>query len=106
MGLRGCVAHRYTQVLEYVIPAGIAGIQMPWMAKLDFSVFLVIRKHVWACYSHPCVLDPGNPCRDDGVSQALVHNDQYKAVRQIICRVDSPLGNPPQLRLAVIGVVR
>ncbi|MDO9269277.1 MAG: hypothetical protein Q7T96_09215 [Methylobacter sp.] len=23
-----------------------------------------------------------------------------------ICRVDSPLGNPPQLRLAVIGVVR
>jgi hypothetical protein len=56
-----------------------AGIQMPWMAKLDFSVFLVVRKHVWACCSHPCVLDPGNPCRDDGVSQALVYHDQRSA---------------------------
>jgi len=34
------------------------------------------------------------------------HRPTFKAVRWIICRVDSPLGNPPQLRLAVIGVVR
>ncbi|MDO9424021.1 MAG: hypothetical protein Q7T40_07505 [Methylobacter sp.] len=27
------------------------------------------------------------------------------AVRRMICRVDSPLGNPPQLRKTVIGVV-
>jgi len=26
------------------------------------------------------------------------------AVRRITCRVDSPLGNPPQLQQAVIGV--
>jgi hypothetical protein len=29
-----------------------------------------------------------------------------KAVRRIICKVDSPLGNPPQLRQTVISVVR
>ncbi len=27
-------------------------------------------------YSHPCALDPGNPCRDDGVSQTLVYNEE------------------------------
>lgn len=30
---------------------------------------------------------------------------QHNAVRRMICRVDSPLGNPPQLRKTVIGVV-
>jgi len=30
--------------------------------------------------SHPCALDPGNPCRDDGVSQALVYNDECSGV--------------------------
>ncbi len=30
-------------------------------------------------HSHPCALDPGNPCRDDGVIQALVYNDERSA---------------------------
>ncbi len=32
--------------------------------------------------------------------------ETFNAVRRIICRVDSPLGNPPQLRQTVIDVVR
>jgi hypothetical protein len=38
------------QFIQYVIPAGIAGIQKPGMARLR---------------SHPCVLDTGSPCRYD-----------------------------------------
>jgi hypothetical protein len=30
---------------------------------------------------------------------------EINAVRRMTCRVDSPRGNPPQLRMAVIGVV-
>jgi len=26
--------------------------------------------------AHPWLLDPGNPCRDDGVTQTLVYNDE------------------------------
>ncbi|MFZ2405826.1 MAG: hypothetical protein WAW41_11860, partial [Methylobacter sp.] len=33
--------------------------------------------------SRPCVLDPGNPCRDDGVTQTLVYNDERLSVGTI-----------------------
>jgi len=30
-----------------------------------------------ACFGcHPWLLDPGNPCRDDGVSQTFVYKDE------------------------------
>ncbi|MEQ1543928.1 BatD family protein [Methyloglobulus sp.] len=49
--------------INAVIPAGIAGIQMPRMAMPNNnSNFL----RIWSnFFSHPCVLDLGNPCRDD-----------------------------------------
>jgi len=40
------------------------------------------------------------------IPQKCCKTDHRNAVRWIIRRVDSPLGNPPQLRLIVIGVVR
>ena len=47
-----------------VIPAGNAGIQLPWMAmfklQIPFRISLLYRS------IHPCGLDPGSPCRDDG----------------------------------------
>jgi len=30
--------------------------------------------------SHPCALDPGNPCRDDGIPQALVYKDESSSL--------------------------
>ena len=36
-----------------------AGIQLPWMA-------IHIRHTEFNRHIHPCSLDPGNPCRDDG----------------------------------------
>ncbi|MFI3155252.1 MAG: hypothetical protein QX199_03760, partial [Methylococcaceae bacterium] len=42
--------YQFNENLQYVIPAGIAGIQKPGMARLR---------------SHPCVLDTGSPCRYD-----------------------------------------
>jgi len=64
---------------KHVIPAGIAGIQKPWMA---------IPKQAQVRYkellneinrSHPCALDSGNPCRNDGLPQTLVYNDERSA---------------------------
>ena len=63
---------RYT-----VIPAGIAGIQKPWMAipkqtansKQQISPYGLLSK---IKHSHPCVLDPGNPCREDVLKKTCV----------------------------------
>jgi hypothetical protein len=57
-----------------VIPAGIAGIQKPWMAMLTLpqdieqlhQLFFSCMSHCLRFFSHPCVLDSGNPCRNDG----------------------------------------
>jgi len=48
--LRALTPIRFNDNAQYVVPAGIAGIQKPGMARLR---------------SHPCVLDTGSPCRYD-----------------------------------------
>ena len=48
-----------------VIPAGIAGIHMPWMAMPNIATILVVRNFIFNYFSHPCVLNSGNPCRND-----------------------------------------
>jgi BatD DUF11 like domain len=49
-----------------VIPAGIAGIQMPRRAMPSIALpFLAVRNFIFSYFSHPCVLDSGNPCRND-----------------------------------------
>jgi type IV pilus assembly protein PilX len=50
-----------------VISAGIAEIQKPWMAMPDLANrFFCYVEFFLGCFSHPCVLDSGNPCRNDG----------------------------------------
>jgi hypothetical protein len=44
----GFTTYQFNENIQYVIPAGIAGIQKPRMAMLR---------------SRPCVLDTGSPCR-------------------------------------------
>jgi hypothetical protein len=46
----GLNTYQFDENIQYVVPAGIAGIQKPGMARLG---------------SHPCALDTGSPCRYD-----------------------------------------
>jgi hypothetical protein len=50
---------------DNVIPAGIAGIQKPWMAMSKLAVSPATRELPNDEHSHPCALDSGNPCRND-----------------------------------------
>jgi hypothetical protein len=85
----------HTSILKRVIPAGIAGIhdckdaegramhgavaEKPWMAipKQTASITRELLSKIKR--SHPCALDSGNPCRNDGVLQALVYKDERNA---------------------------
>ncbi len=50
--------------LILVIPAGIAGIQLPWRAM--FKLPIPFRTSLLYRSIYPCGLDPGSPCRDVG----------------------------------------
>ncbi len=63
----------YTRILKHVIPAGIVGIQKPWMAIAKQTVSINRELLNKIEHSHPCALDSGNPCRNDGVTQTLVY---------------------------------
>jgi hypothetical protein len=63
-------------------------IQKPWMAMLDFiNCFLVTWHAFLNFFSHPCVLDSGKPCRNDGYkicvdTYALEHDYSLKQDNQ------------------------
>jgi hypothetical protein len=69
-----------------VIPAGIAGIQMPRMASLHNVPLKMAKLSILKrdCYrSHPFELDSGNPCRNDGVFIVAIFIKNYKTSKPI-----------------------
>ena len=52
------------------MPGAIA--EKPWMAISKEGTGFVTGNYAIHNRSHPCVLDPGNPCRDDGAGFGLL----------------------------------
>jgi len=70
-------SRRYTQVFKSTsFRQGLPETRAQGCECSSFRQFPRCKTYRQLGHCHPWLLDPGNPCRDDGVTQTLVYNDE------------------------------
>ncbi|MFZ2407202.1 MAG: hypothetical protein WAW41_18880 [Methylobacter sp.] len=65
--------------------------EKPWMAIPKQIAIITMRLLNKIKCSRLCALDPGNPCRDDGVTQTLVYNGERFGMKMPLWTLQRPV---------------